>query len=360
MDASEAKLLAKRPSAATPAGVDRLADELGISKAEARRKAGRSEAIRQNPELGTKLQQGLISAEHVDVLADAERKTPGAAADLGLVADVCGSNPDQAQKKADRYRAEQMKAAQVEERYRRQRMMRSAHKHVTKEGMPAISLQGDDASIDSMWQRLTSGADAMHRAGGGRDNADHERTNRQRQFDAAVGLIEATTTETGSSRPTVVITVPADKFDGTNPDAVAQLIGVGPIPDSVLANYLCKSDLVAMVLGASGENLWQGRAARYATRTQVLALIARDQGCVLCGAPHAMCEAHHLLPWNAPGLGETEIENLALVCSTCHSAIHDNNRTLYQEPETQHWKTRPATVHEQTANRHEHERRPAA
>ena len=357
-DASEAKLLGKRPSAATPAGVDRLADGLNISKSEARRKAGRSEVIRDNPELGERLQQGLISAEHVDVLADAERKTPGAASDLTLIADVCNSNPDQAKKKADRHRAEQMKAAQVEARYKRQRMMRSARKHVTKEGMPAITLEGDDASINSMWQRLTSGADAMYRADGGRDNTNHERTNQHRLFDTAMGILTGTTTDTGSSRPTVVITVPADKFDGTNPDAVAQLIGVGPIPDSLLANYLCKSDLVGMVLGSSGENLWQGRAARYATKAQVLALIARDQGCVRCGAPHVMCEAHHLLPWNATGLGETELNNLALVCSACHDHIHNNNLTLYQEPKTQRWKTRPATVHELTPTRPAEKRKP--
>ena len=88
LDAAESVLLTRRPGASTPAGQARLADELEISKAEARRRTGRSEAIRQNPELGENLRAGLISAEHIDVLADAERKTPGAASDQN--ADCCG------------------------------------------------------------------------------------------------------------------------------------------------------------------------------------------------------------------------------------------------------------------------------
>ena len=331
-----------------------------ISKAEARRRTQRAGTIRDNPELGAKLENGEISAEHVDVLADAERKTPGAASDKDLIAEVCGSNPDQARKKANRYHADKMSAAATKQRYERQRGLRGVRKHTTKEGMPALTLQGDDASINEIWQQLGATANQMYQADGGRDRADHNRTNQHRLFDAAIAYFTGNAKDTGSSRPTVVITVPADKLDGTNPDAVAQMIGVGPIPDSLLANYLCKSDLVAMVLGSSGENLWLGRTARYATRAQVLALIQRDQGCVLCGAPHTTCQAHHLLPWNAIGLGETELENLALVCSACHHSIHGNNLTLFREPQTGRWKTRPATIHEQVPNRPAEKRKRAA
>ncbi|WP_272949012.1 HNH endonuclease signature motif containing protein [Kribbella soli] len=51
------------------------------------------------------------------------------------------------------------------------------------------------------------------------------------------------------------------------------------------------------------------------------ALNARDQGCVVCGAPPIMCDAHHLRSWIDGG--ETKTSNLALVCRRHHVALHN-------------------------------------
>ena len=48
------------------------------------------------------------------------------------------------------------------------------------------------------------------------------------------------------------------------------------------------------------------------------------------------------MPFNAPGKGKTDIEELVLVCQGCHHEIHDNNLTLEQHPVTGLWSTRPA------------------
>jgi 5-methylcytosine-specific restriction endonuclease McrA len=78
---------------------------------------------------------------------------------------------------------------------------------------------------------------------------------------------------------------------------------------------------------------------------QRYALIIRDKGCVQCGAPHAGCEVHHLMPWNAPDKGETNLDKLALLCGRCHRTLHNNNHTLFQDA-TGTWNTRPATPNE--------------
>jgi hypothetical protein len=50
------------------------------------------------------------------------------------------------------------------------------------------------------------------------------------------------------------------------------------------------------------------------------ALNTRDRGCVVCGAPPVMCEAHHLISWIEGG--ETKVSNLVLLCRRHHIDLH--------------------------------------
>ena len=50
------------------------------------------------------------------------------------------------------------------------------------------------------------------------------------------------------------------------------------------------------------------------------ALDARDRGCVVCGAPPVMCDAHHLISWIDGG--DTKVDNLALLCRRHHVDLH--------------------------------------
>ena len=101
-----------------------------------------------------------------------------------------------------------------------------------------------------------------------------------------------------------------------------------------------------MLFDPTGEQpLWAGRAIRGCTDTQWRALLVRDGECVLTGADPTHCEAHHLLPYEAPGKGRTDITNLAMVSVTVHHWLHDSKLTLYQESDGT-WATRPALHHE--------------
>jgi hypothetical protein len=66
---------------------------------------------------------------------------------------------------------------------------------------------------------------------------------------------------------------------------------------------------------------------------------------VLTGADPAKCEAHHVLPFEAPIKGKTNITELAMVSVAIHHWLHDNKLTLYRKPAGT-WHTRPATVEE--------------
>lgn len=72
------------------------------------------------------------------------------------------------------------------------------------------------------------------------------------------------------------------------------------------------------LVDGGGRTLQITSQGRFATRTQMAVLAARDQGCTFpdCDAPAEWCEANHIVPW-ALG-GETTVDNLALLCPFHH------------------------------------------
>jgi hypothetical protein len=89
------------------------------------------------------------------------------------------------------------------------------------------------------------------------------------------------------------------------------------------------------------------------------ALVLRDQGCQFpgCDRPAGVCDAHHLTSWLRGGL--TRIDNLVLVCSQHHRLLHRSEWTV----ELVHGRamfTPPAYVDPQRKPRHNALRRPVA
>ncbi|WP_419839812.1 HNH endonuclease [Candidatus Poriferisodalis sp.] len=104
---------------------------------------------------------------------------------------------------------------------------------------------------------------------------------------------------------------------------IAEIAGSGPIPPNAVERLICNSDLSIVLCADQLTPLYEAVASRAPTAAQRRALIARDGSCVGCGAPPGECEAHHIFPWKSGG--KTRIDNLVLVCWSCHDRIHDNN-----------------------------------
>lgn len=107
------------------------------------------------------------------------------------------------------------------------------------------------------------------------------------------------------------------------PGGIAEIAGSGPIPPSTLDRLLCGADLSLVLCGEDFTPLYEAVASRAPTAAQRRALIARDGACIGCGEPPGECEAHHIVPWGCGG--KTRIDNLVLVCWSCHDLIHDHN-----------------------------------
>lgn len=76
----------------------------------------------------------------------------------------------------------------------------------------------------------------------------------------------------------------------------------------------------------SGRPLHLGRARRLASVDQRIALHATDRGCTFPGCPSgaSVCETQHLREWSEGG--NTDIDNLTLVCPTYHRMIGTDGR----------------------------------
>ena len=146
-------------------------------------------------------------------------------------------------------------------------------------------------------------------------------------------------TSHGGPRPLVIATSTLTSlFDrartpteqrGTRRD---DIVGGGPVAARAVRELLCDADVSLVITDDDAEPLFVGRAKRHATPAQVRGLIARSGGTCehpACTATAAWCQAHHLAYWEHGA--STDIDNLALLCTVHHRAIHQRGFTLTRE-----------------------------
>lgn len=120
-----------------------------------------------------------------------------------------------------------------------------------------------------------------------------------------------------------VATVTIPYADLLREAGLATLDGGETMTVSQLRRLLCDAKIYPAVLGGEGQVLDLGRSARTATPAQRRALAIRDRGCTRPGCPRGpkWTTPHHVVFWAAQG-GETNLNDLALVCERCHQLIH--------------------------------------
>ena len=159
-------------------------------------------------------------------------------------------------------------------------------------------------------------------ADGKRVEEPDDRTHGQRMHDALEQLCDrilrtdTAVPDAGGTPATVIITLDlADLADKTG-YAVA---GDGTlIPTEKALQLANAAEVYFAAVSATGEVLQLGRSRRIATRSQTIALIARDRGCSFPGCDTApeWTERHHVIPWSEGG--RTDLDNLTLLCRYHH------------------------------------------
>ncbi len=290
-----------------------MARVAGVSSKVARDRVHLSEIVRRFAEAGALLAKGDVSAEHVLCLRPII-DDPDAGELLAL---AIHQSPEDFKNTVTRYQV----LKDPKDYTQRQRDARSVKFFTTKNGcigMRAILPTLDGAELQGILRNLTDAnwrakhperAEKLGDHGGDPFDA--------RMADSLMDIVRGDVT-TGNGKPTVVITIDADKLE-------AEVVGDGPIPFSDALNAAVRSELYSMVQSADGGILKFGRNRRFASRLQKLALIVRDRGCVFpgCRAHWSKCHAHHLIEYEDGG--HTDIDYLAGVCGSHHPHLHMND-----------------------------------
>ena len=157
---------------------------------------------------------------------------------------------------------------------------------------------------------------------------------------AGRGMSEGSATRTSSRngpglslRNRIMVMAHTDAITGADPAARCEIPGAGPIPRSELERLACEAEIFGVLFSSDGQPLWHGRQLRTVSPQQWRALLARDRGCVLCGAGPGYCHAHHIVAWTAPARGPTDIDNLVMVCNRHHRLIHQHGLILARGPD---------------------------
>jgi hypothetical protein len=127
----------------------------------------------------------------------------------------------------------------------------------------------------------------------------------------------------------VVVHVSAADLESGSGAAYIEGIQV-PVSVGTAQRILCDAVLRKVVLGNDGEPLAFGKARYPFSSAQRKAIIARDgDTCLLCDAPAAGADAHHVLEYYGKGgHGRTDVDNGVLLCSRHHDLIHHSGWQL--------------------------------
>ncbi|MDJ0395778.1 DUF222 domain-containing protein [Rhodococcus sp. G-MC3] len=94
-----------------------------------------------------------------------------------------------------------------------------------------------------------------------------------------------------------------------------------------LAEVLCDATMRTVNHGALGKTISWSTTARTPSRLQLRALLMRDRCCVVPGCGRVrFLNAHHV-HYHSRG-GETDLENVVMMCSEHHRALHDGYFTI--------------------------------
>ena len=334
-----ARLIAQQESHGD-GGASVLRDQAGKSKSQARRNLGTAEVLDEMPGLRAAVDSGEVALANAERLADAAQRTAPEAVDSAsdLLAMARELSPDKFAREASawtqRHQSDHGHGDWLDKR--RQRYLKTWKR---QDGMVRFDGLLDPETGTRICNRLQDTAEELRRqdqktartngeGSGGSGDGEGLRSWDQLRADAldllTSGDAEGPKTGGSGGRPKAEIIAVADigVLTGENPAGRCEIPGAGPVPPEVLQRIACDAQLTGVIF-ADGKPLYHGSSVRTATGAQWRMLIARDRGCVGCGAQPEHCQAHHIVPYAR--LRRTDIDNLVLVCWRCHHNIHDHH-----------------------------------
>ena len=357
-----------------------LRDQAGKSKFQARRSLGAAEVLDEMPGLRSAVDSGEVSLANAERLADAAKRTAPEAVDSAadLLAMARELPPDRFAREASAW-TQRHQSDHGHDDWLDKRRRRYLKTWKQQDGMVRLDGLLDPETGTRICNRLQSAAEDLRRqdqqsartsdtpaglsgsgdyetheapsfrasdaqgpswlgegpasggagsAGEGFGRGEGRRSWDQLQADALDLLTSGTADDKGrggsAGQPKAEVLVVADigALTGDDPAGRCEIPGTGPVPRAVLERIACDAHLTGLLF-SEGKPLYHGATVRTATTAQWRMLIARDRGCIGCGAEPSRCQAHHIVPFAQSR--RTDIDNLVLVCWRCHHNIHDHH-----------------------------------
>ena len=306
-------------------------NELLASKREAKRDVETAARLAELPATSDALESGEIPVGHAQLIARASGESP---IDEAVLVEVANSEPFDEFAQTVKRHQQDVADDDGQALLDRQRAKRKARIFESSDsGMFVLSGEFDQIT----GARIATALTAKERQLWHREDPKARATPQQRMADALAELICQPAGDGKSAGTDLLVIADFDvlKQQLDNP----RLADGSPIPIVELHRLALEANLLPSIFDTKAQDMWLGRRLRTATEAQRIALIARDQHCIGCGANPLWCRAHHIIWWSKNG--PTDLENLALVCDDCHHKIHDHGWQVHQDPDTGKYHLKP-------------------
>jgi hypothetical protein len=291
----------------------------GSSAAAAKGRLAAAERAAAQPALAEAVRASELSADQLQLVAQASTVAPGAAGTLLEMAEG-GASHQELRDTATRLRA----AARQHESERARRSRIHAIRHVRWHQEPGGGIRGAFFCDEVAWSRVAPRleADAKERwkaAGAGAEPFEAYR------LDAFLGLLAGSRSSSGSgtgsgSRPHAVVLIDAEALRrGTTRGAeTCEIEGIGPVSVDAATELLGEGGLQYLV--REGFDIRTvTKSTRHVSQCIDMALIARDRTCAVpgCGKRLGLQRDHCRVDFGDDG--PTELENLVRLCPEHHA-----------------------------------------
>ena len=294
---------------------------------EAGRLVKQARLLHDNPRLATALAERRTTTAHVEVIARSVSKNrePLLADHIEVLAEQAEQLPVSDFTTAMRHWASLADDELARDDYMNKWDRRHLHASVTLDGWVAGDFYLDPAAGQTFLAAIDQIAPPDPE-----DAPDGPRTLPQRRADGAVDL--ATWYLKGAkphnTNANVGAIVDVASMLGIKPElasARCALEGVGPVARTVLDQMCCDARVTRFIMSGPSEVLDMGRSKRFPTTPQRRAVTVRDQHCKFpsCGRKPQWCDIHHVAGW-VESLGETNVDNLILLCRRHHTLVHNS------------------------------------
>ena len=318
-------------------------NELQASKREAKRDVESATRLADLPATSEALESGEIPVGHARLIARVSSESP---IDEALLVEAANTEPfDEFARTVKRHQQDQADD-DGQSLLNRQRKNRKAIARIFESadsGMFVLSGEFDQIT----GARIATALTAKERQLWHREDPKSRATPQQRMADALAELICEPAGDGKSAGADLLVIADFDviKQQLENP----RLADGSAIPIVELHRLALEANLLPSIFDTKAQDMWLGRKQRTASEAQRVALIARDQHCIGCGANPLWCRAHHIIWWSKNG--PTDVDNLVLVCDDCHHKIHDHDWQVYKHPETGKYHLKPPNPTERNATK---------